>query len=539
MRNIHGHRASRLFLVALTLFVSAGIARSQSDETTKQQDRVGLILHHLPLKTSRAYIALRKAAGDATGEVLPMTKSEMWSVPKKNLEQLQLLAAKTGVGIKELHDQASNALAPMKPGAKMTDKQNKMMQEAKQRASTMGVTMMALPEPAVLEYALTQGMNSPGHGTQPSLITLELNSTTTITVRRTSVVKEGGSYIWHGAIEGTGEPVTLVCWPMGRLTGNILHAGSIYTVQSLGGGMHAVIETAPKMLPPEHAPMDAATKQKMNMSEDPLVKNGDANMLMEKMAPQGEKIDNLRDLHPVRVRNPKKVIAASPHTSPVSAEPVTITLIVAYTKAAAGHYTDISKDLISLAVAEANQSFKASGVPNVQIKLVHAYQSGYVEKGTHFDHVFQFTEKGDGVLDEIHWLRDKHRADVAMLIVHDLNGCGLAAGVAAPAERAFAVVHHGCAAATYSLAHEIGHIIGARHDSGLDNSTEPFAYGHGFVNGKKWRTMMGYEQSCEGCPRLPIWSNPDVLIQGEKAGNELSNNARVLREQAARVAAFK
>ena len=285
--------------------------------------------------------------------------------------------------------------------------------------------------------------------------------------------------------------------------------------------------------------MDAGAKQRMNMTEDPLVNNGDANMLMEKMAPQGEKIDNLRDRHPARSRDSMNAIEAPPVTSPASAEPVTITLIVTYTKAAAGHYTDIGKDLIALAVAEANQSFKASGVPNVQIKLVHAYQSGYVEKGTHFEHVFQFTEKGDGVLDEIHWLREKHRADVAMLIVHDLNGCGLAAGVAAPAERAFAVVHHGCAAATYSLAHEIGHIIGARHDSGLDNSTEPFTYGHGFVNGKKWRTMMGYEQSCEGCPRLPIWSNPDVLIQGENAGNEFSNNARVLREQAARVAAFK
>ena len=526
-------------VAALAMFTLTGTAWSQTVASTAQTDRAGLILQHLPLKTSRAYRALRNAAGDATGEILPMTKSEMWSVPRQNLQNLLKLAAKSGVVIKELDDQASNALTPMDPGAKMTGKQNKMMQEAKDRSSTMGVTMMALPEASVLEYALTRGMSSPSPETIAPVITLKLNSSTTIAVRRTSVVKEGDSYIWHGAIEGTGEPVTLVCWPMGRLTGNISHAGRIYSVQSLGGGMHAVIETAPKMLPPEHAPMEPATKQKMNMVDDPLVKNGDASMLMEKKSPRGENIENLRDLQSTQPGSATPKLSGVPAVSATSAESVTITLIVAYTKAAASHFTDIGKDLIALAVAEANQSFKASGIPNLQIKLVHAYASKYVEKGTHFDHVFQFTEKGDGALDEIHKLRDKHRADVALLIVHDLNGCGLAAGVAAPAERAFAVVHHGCAAATYSLAHEIGHIIGARHDPGLDNNTDPFAYGHGFVNGNKWRTVMGYEHSCDGCPRLPIWSNPDVLIKGEKAGNEFSNNARVLREQAARVAAFR
>ncbi len=518
---------------------AASAVQSQSVEGAAQTDRVGLILQHLPLKTSRAYRALREAAGDATGEILPMTKSEMWSVPKQNLKQLQLLAAKSGVAIRQLDDQASNALAPMNPDAKMTGSQNKMMQEAKERPSTKGVTMMALPEPTVLEYALTRGMNSADPDAIAPVITLKLNSTTTIAVRRTNIVKDGDSYIWHGAIEGTGEPVTLVYWPQGRLSGNINHAGHLYSVQSLGGGMHAVIEIEPKMLPPEHAPMDSATKQKMNLIDDPLVTSGDANMLMEKMAPLKDSIENLRDVQPTRPGSAKPNLTAVPAVSAPSTEPVTINLIVAYTNAAASHYTDIGKDLIALAVAEANQSFKASGIPNLQIKLVRAYETNYVEKGTHFDHVYQFTEKGDGALDEIHKLRDKHRADVALLIVHDLNGCGLAAGVAAPAERAFAVVHHGCAAATYSLAHEIGHIIGARHDPGLDNNADPFTYGHGFVNGNKWRTVMGYEHSCGGCPRLPVWSNPDVLIQGESAGNEFSNNARVLREQAARVAGFR
>ena len=47
----------------------------------------------------------------------------------------------------------------------------------------------------------------------------------------------------------------------------------------------------------------------------------------------------------------------------------------------------------------------------------------------------------------------------------------------ADAGEAFAVVHHECAAMTYSIAHEIGHIIGARHEPSIDKTMVPFPYG--------------------------------------------------------------
>ena len=46
---------------------------------------------------------------------------------------------------------------------------------------------------------------------------------------------------------------------------------------------------------------------------------------------------------------------------------------------------------------------------------MHAYQTDYVEKGEHFDHLWRFADKGDGYMEEIHGLRDKYRADVAVL----------------------------------------------------------------------------------------------------------------------------
>jgi hypothetical protein len=111
--------------------------------------------------------------------------------------------------------------------------------------------------------------------------------------------------------------------------------------------------------------------------------------------------------------------------------------------------------------------------------------------------------------------------------------------VFADKEDAFAVVHHGCAATSYSIAHEIGHLIGARHDPSMDTNTTPFPYGHGYVNGTKWRDIMSYKHTCGGCPRVPVWSSPTVTVRGERAGTSSNDNARVILEQAARVAAFR
>jgi hypothetical protein len=50
--------------------------------------------------------------------------------------------------------------------------------------------------------------------------------------------------------------------------------------------------------------------------------------------------------------------------------------------------------------------------------------------------------------------------------------------------------------------------------------------------------MMSYQESCDGCPRRAIWSSPDVKVDGVPAGDADTNNAKVIRENAARVAAF-
>jgi hypothetical protein len=86
-----------------------------------------------------------------------------------------------------------------------------------------------------------------------------------------------------------------------------------------------------------------------------------------------------------------------------------------------------------------------------------------------------------------------------------------------------------------TFAHEIGHLIGCRHDEGSDPSNTPYAYGHGYtVNNPtsgSWRTIMGTYGSCNGCPRNPYWSNPNVSIPFGVTGTVSTNdNARVIDE---------
>src|SRR5262245_48679049 len=146
---------------------------------------------------------------------------------------------------------------------------------------------------------------------------------------------------------------------------------------------------------------------------------------------------------------------------------------------------------------------------------------------------------GFGPFKGLRKLRNEKQADIVGLILDSPSGCGLATRVGGEAEEAYFIVHHACATITMSITHEIGHILGARHDRSIDAIDYPIPYAHGYVNGTKWRDIMSYNEGCGGCPRIPYWSNPRIKYKGDPTGTAANDNARVILEQAERVSKFR
>jgi hypothetical protein len=240
----------------------------------------GAVVSKLPAKESAAYKQLFDAAGRPSGEALEMTKAEMWNVPAKNWQSFARNAKSIGVEIKKLDTTWNHALAPVAAGKTMTNAQQTMMHDSMSSKAAVGMTTMVLPAPGVEEYALTKGMHdtSPG-AVQPTLF-IPIADGRHVPARRTSISKATGGWAWDGVVEDTGEPVTLLWWPSGKMTGTVTYHAHAYAIHDMGGGMHGIIEMNPEELPQDHATMGSEMREKIKANIDPLVTKGDASELM-------------------------------------------------------------------------------------------------------------------------------------------------------------------------------------------------------------------------------------------------------------------
>ncbi|MFV1979601.1 MAG: PQQ-binding-like beta-propeller repeat protein [Rhodothermia bacterium] len=235
-----------------------------------------------------------------------------------------------------------------------------------------------------------------------------------------------------------------------------------------------------------------------------------------------------------------------------------IDLLILYTTqatASAGLPIDMV-DQIRNAVNLMNQTFRNSGV-DARVRLAGSAQVAYSETGDSGDDLDNLRSDGQDSSSDIAKLRRRTRADIVGLVVSDFEACGRGALMTKVdtdhGEKAYFVVEEGnCLGANLSFAHEIGHILAARHDRFVDNKDgSPFNYNHGYVNpfgnwssgANQWRTVMAYNDRCEDgpmpstytplldtdgnpfCSRLPFWSDPDSTLLGHTRGIASGSNA--------------
>jgi hypothetical protein len=324
-------------------------------------------------------------------------------------------------------------------------------------------------------------------------------------------------FTWFGKIPRLaqrGDAVLVV--KDGSVTGFVRAGDQLYEVVPLGGKRHAIIHVDQTKFPPDEG-FDPEKIERFQKEMEERSRGGSSSRFME------------RD------------------EQPEAGKTYTVRAIIAYTPLAVNvsGSKDALEGKIRAAVQDSNQSYVNSSI-HAKLEIAHLYQTNYVETGKSEEDLQRFVTKGDGYMDEVHKLRIQHRADVGVVIVgksRDL--CGLAAAIGAKPDDAFCLVVCNCLA-RLTLPHEIGHLMGARHNWEIDpmwdkqkESNRGFWY-KGITPQESWATVMSYGCPQGGCARVPYWSNPDVAVAGVPTGSDdCCNNVATVNKRVVEMSKFR
>ncbi len=174
-----------------------------------------------------------------------------------------------------------------------------------------------------------------------------------------------------------------------------------------------------------------------------------------------------------------------------------------------------------------NQTFINSGV-NYQAELAYAGETNYIENDDNQQDVNFMRADNDGYMDEVDGLRDFYSADLCVLFSTSSTGgmySGISGAIYSDEANVYAQVRYDEVVNNISFPHEIGHLLGCRHNDDL--KITPFFHGHGFIqSNNQYRDIMA--RKVIDVTRIPYWSNPNITLYGLPFGSSFSDNVQVL-----------
>lgn len=379
--------------------------------------------------------------------------------------------------------------------------------DASSLSTSSGLPVMAAGRVALSPLLLTQ-LRSLRNAAATSL-TIALDDGTSLT-KMATLRKEGTrTHITSGGTLADDYYVSLVHSSAG-LRGLVFANGNTYSIWPGSNGTEAVVaQINPALIPSEEEP----TRHTSNRPSSLLLSVGVS----------------------------RQALVAGPHVHRV---------LIVYTDDVDSAHPAAANGLYA-AVDMANQTYRNSQI-RLRLEAAAVERVDYEESGKLATDLNRLKATNDGFLDRVHALRDRHAADLVMLVVNSVGG-GKAnlhlVSSDADDDSAFAVMGFGNLSQS-TFTHELGHIAGAHHNTGHDPFPVP-SYAHGwtrpdqFGTGKGWRSTMAYATGeCgddpESCPRFPLaFSNPGIQVGGKPAGNATASNAKRIAETAQTLAGFR
>ncbi len=217
-----------------------------------------------------------------------------------------------------------------------------------------------------------------------------------------------------------------------------------------------------------------------------------------------------------------KIQEQPPHSHKACADNNTVGILVLFTPNANDLVADI-QTTAELSVAQIQQAFQNSHISNsrIRVSLIDVLPFGFTETGSMAVDVDDLANDPAAQL-----LRAQNEADLVVMLVDESYGgnLGRVQAIGIDFDGSYALVQAPSSHSKKVFAHEVGHLLGGRHDTDSNGTIE---HGYTFKKwflGRKYGTIMVSGSSVKSKNRILHFSNPNVEYEGEDTGTNSSND---------------